>query len=141
MESWQVVLLALGALLAGALLPVIVQLWLSLRAAGAAASRLTSDAASALAALTATAQRLDRLTARLEEGRRVDRLLEGVDSLAGTLVRVNDATRLASALGAALGPAITAAVRSWTTAQPDDGVEPERSGNGAASRTEEEGGS
>lgn len=141
MESWQVVLLAIGALLAGALLPAIVQLWLSLRAVGAAAERLSSDAGAALAAVTATAQRLDRLTAKLEEDRRLDTLLEGVDSLSSTIVRLNDAVRVASALGAAVGPAITAAVRSWSAAQPDGGAGPERSGNGAAVQDDKEGGS
>lgn len=141
MASWQVAVLMVGALLTGALLPVLVQAWLSLRAAGAGAERLAADARTALAAVTATAQRLDRLTARLEEERRLDRVLEGIDSLSRTLVRVNDAVRVASALGAAVGPAITAALRSWSAAHPDGDAAPERSGNGAAVQDDKEGGS
>jgi hypothetical protein len=141
MEGWQVVLLVIGALLAGALLPAIVQLWLSLRAAGASAERLAADAAPALAAVTATARRLDRLTAKLEEERRLDTLLEGIDSLSRTIVRLNDALRVASALGAAVGPAISAAVRSWSAAHPGGVTGPEPSGDGAAVQHEEEGGS
>lgn len=131
MDTWQAIIVALGALLVGALLPVLVQLKLSLRALGAAGARLSVETGAALAAVTATAQRVDRLTARLEEGRRVENLLEGVDALSSTVARLNDAVRVASALGAAIGPAITAAARSWAAARPDDGTGPERAGNGA----------
>jgi hypothetical protein len=141
MEGWQVVLLVIGALLAGALLPAIVQLWLSVRAVGASAERLASDAGAALAAVTATARRLDRLTAKLEEERRLDTILEGIDSLSHTIVRLNDALRVASALGAAVGPAISAAVRSWNAAHPDGVTGPEPSGNGATVQDDKEGGS
>lgn len=141
MEGWQVVLLVISGLLAGALLPALVQLWLSLRAVGASAERLASDAGAALAAVTATAQRLDRLTAKLEEERRLDTMLEGFDSLSRTLVRLNEGLRVASALGAAVGPAISAAVRTWSAAHPDGGAGPEESGNGAAVQEEKEGGS
>mgnify|MGYP000995983555 CR=1 FL=1 len=139
MEAWQGMLLALGALLVGALLPVLFQLKLTLRTLGATGDRLSVEASAALAAVTATAQRLDRLTARLEEGRRVDTLLEGVDSLSATIARLGDAARVASAVGAAVGPAITAAARSWSAARTEDGAGPERAGNGAGvhDRTED----
>jgi hypothetical protein len=75
--------------------------------------------------VTATARRLDRLTARLEEDRRLDTLLEGIDSLSRAIVQLDDAVHVASALGAAVGPAISAAVRSWSAAQPDGGAGPE----------------
>lgn len=131
MEAWQGMILALGALVVGALLPVLVQLKLTLRSLGATGDRLAAEAGAALAALTATAQRLDRLTARLEEGRRVETLLDGVDALSATIARLNDAARVASALGAAVGPALAAAARSWSAAHTEDGAGPERAGNGA----------
>jgi hypothetical protein len=85
-EAWQAMALALAALLIGALLPAAVQLTLVLRTLRGTAAR--SDRA--LEAVTAAAERLERLAARLE-----------------------DSASLASALGAAVGPAIGAAVRSW----------------------------
>jgi hypothetical protein len=133
MDGWQTALLVIAALLAGALLPAIVQLWLSLRALSAAADRISARAEEALAAVTATAQRLDRLSARLEQGRRLDHLLDGIDSLSRTVVQLNDAVRVASAVGAAVGPAIGAAVRAWRSTQPTDGDAPAE-GNGAAAQ-------
>lgn len=131
METWQAVLLAIAALLAGALLPALVQAWTSLRQVTRAAEQVAADARRTLAAVTATAERLDRLTARLEEGRHVDRALDGVDALSRTAARLDDATRVASALGAAVGPAITAALRAWSATRPVEDDPPERSGVGA----------
>lgn len=114
MDAWQAVTLAVVALLAGALLPALVQLTLALRAWRATAAR--ADAA--LGAITATAQRVDRMTARLEEGDRLDRLLAGVDALSRAASHLVDGLRLATAVGAAVGPAVGAAVRSWHDARP-----------------------
>lgn len=115
MDAWQAVALSVVALLAGALLPAVVQLTLALRALRATAAR----AEEALDAGTSTAQRLDRLAARLEEGDRIEHLLEGVDALSRTASHLLDGARLASAVGAALGPAVGAAVRSWRESRPD----------------------
>jgi hypothetical protein len=138
MEGWQTALVVIAALLAGALIPAVVQLWLSLRSLATATARVSARADEALAAVTATAQRLDRLTARLEEGRRVDHLLDGIDSLSRTVVQLHDAVRVASAVGAAVGPAIGAAVRSWRSAHPDGGDAPAE-GNGTAAHDTETG--
>ncbi len=141
MEQWQTLLLVIAALLAGALLPAIVQLWLSLRSLGAAAERISAQAEQALVAVTSTAQRIDRLTGRLEQDQHVDHLLAGVDSLSRTVVQLNEAVRVASALGAAVGPAIGAAVNAWRAARSDEGTSPEKAGNGAVvHHTEERGG-
>jgi len=139
MESWQAVLLVIAALLAGALLPAFVQLWLSVRALGAAAERVSAQAQQALAAVTSTAQRIDRLTGRLEQDQHVDHLLAGVDALSRTVVQLQETVRVASALGAAVGPAIGAAVRAWRAARPDDGTSPERAGDGSGVHDTEEG--
>lgn len=131
METWQTLLVVLAALLAGALLPAIVQLWLTLRSLGAAAERASAQAQQALVAVTSTAQRIDRLTERLEQGQHVEHLLAGIDSLSRTVVQLHDTVRVASALGAAVGPAIGAAVHAWRATRPDDGTSPEKAGNGA----------
>jgi hypothetical protein len=139
MEGWQTALLVIGALLVGALLPAIVQLRLSLRALGAATERISAQAGEALEAVTATPRRLDRLTARLEEGQRVEGLLAGIDSLSRTVVQLQETVRVASAVGAAVGPAIGAAVRAWRATRPDDDAAPERAGDGAVVQDTQEG--
>lgn len=124
MDAWQAVILAVAALLVGALLPALVQLTLALRAVRATSAR----ADVALVAITATAVRLDRMTASLEEGKRLDRFLEAIDALSRTTSRLLDGARLASAVGAAVAPAVGAAVRSWRASRPagaaqGDGIE------------------
>jgi hypothetical protein len=124
MDAWQVVTLALAALLVGVLLPAAVQLTLALRAWRATAVR----AEQALVAATAAAERVERLTARLEEGGRMERLLGALDGLSGMASRVQEAARVAGAVGAAVGPAVGAAVRAWRDSRvegpPANGGEP-----------------
>jgi len=115
MDAWQAAVLAVVALLIGALVPMLIQASLALRALRAAALQ----AGPALAALTTTTQRLDRLTARLEADGRLERALEAVDSLARTIIRFQDTARVATAVGAAVGPAVGAAVRSWRASRED----------------------
>ena len=91
MEGWQTAIVVVVALVAGALIPVLVQLSMTLRSARAT---------------------LDRTGARL------DRTL---DALAATAERIDRATRMASAVGAAVGPAVGAAVRAWRASRPEDG--------------------
>jgi hypothetical protein len=105
-DTWQAVMLAVVALLVGALLPALVQLTLALRA------------------VRATAERLDRITARLEEGDRVDHALEAIDSLSRMVTRLQETTRVAAAVGAAVGPAVGAAVRAWRASQGDGASSP-----------------
>jgi len=101
MDAWQAVMLAVVALLVGALLPALVQLTLALRS------------------LRSTADRLDRVTAKFEDGGGIDRLLEGIDSLSRMVSRLQETTRVAAAVGAAVGPAVGAAVRSWRASHGD----------------------
>jgi len=134
MDAWQAVTLAVVALLVGALLPAVVQLALALRALRATAAR----ADGALAAVTSTAQRLDRLAARLEEGDRIEHFLQGVDALSRTASHLLDGARLASAVGAAVGPAVGAAVRSWRESRSDGA---QQGTNGTTTPHEREGAS
>lgn len=139
METWQALLLVIAALLAGALLPAIVQLWLTLRSLGSAAERVSAQAQQALVAVTSSAQRIDRLTGRLEQDQHVEHLLAGIDALSRTVVQLQDTVRIAAALGAAVGPAIGAAVHAWRAARTDDGTSPEKAGNGAVAHEAEAG--
>jgi hypothetical protein len=119
-DTWQAVMLAVVALVVGALLPALAQLTPALRAWRATADR----ADRAFAAITATAERLNRLAARLEEGGRMDRALEALDSLSRMVTRLQETTRVAAAVGAAVGPAVGAAVRSWRASQGDGASSP-----------------
>jgi hypothetical protein len=109
MEAWQAVLVGLAGVLAGALVPAIAVLVLALlqvRTATARAQRV-------LEALAATAERVDRIGARLERGDSIERLVVGVESVSRLVGRLEDGARVATAVGAAVGPAVGAAVRAW----------------------------
>lgn len=115
MEAYQVALVAVAALLVGALLPVLFQLLLTLKAVRA----MVEEAGPAVASIVATSERLERLTAKLEEGGRVDRALEAVDSLSATVGKLQETARLASTIGAAVIPAVAAAVQAWRARDED----------------------
>jgi hypothetical protein len=128
MEAYQAVLVALAALLVGVLIPVVFQVLATLRAVRA----VVEQAGPAVASIQATAARLDRLTVKLEEDGRVDRALEAVDSLSRTVTRLQETAKLASTVGAAVVPAVMAAVQAWSAAHED--------GEGAPAEAEAAGG-
>jgi hypothetical protein len=117
MEAYQAVLLAVVALLVGALLPVLYQLSLTLRAVRSVAER----AGPVVASVGATAERLERIAEKLEADGRIDGALATIDSLSRTVAKLQDTARLASTLGAAVIPAVAAAVQAWQ-ASGEDGV-------------------
>jgi len=120
MESWQTAVIVVVTFMAGATLPVLLQLSMALRSARRALEQTTSRAGRALDAVTATAERLDRATASVDE-RRVRAFMESLDSLMRTVNQLRQSARVATAVGAALGPAVGAAVRAWRAGRPDDG--------------------
>lgn len=136
MESWQTAVVILLALLVGAAIPVLVSLGAALRGARLGMDRAGTQLAETLAAVTSAAQRMDRLTSRLEEGKRVETLLESVAALSQTMNQLRDGARVASAVGAAVGPAVGAAVRAWRETRhegdggPDGRAEPRTTGEG-----------
>lgn len=132
MESWQTAVVVVVALVAGALLPVLVQLSMTLRSARAALERTSARLDRALDAVGATAERLDRATAGIDE-RRIHALMESFDALHRTLNRLGDSVRVATAVGAAVGPAVGAAVRAWRTGRPEEGDGGERGHEAAGS--------
>lgn len=120
MESWQTAVVVVVSVLTGAVLPVLVQLSITLRSSRAALERASVRLDRALDAVAATAERLDKATAGLDE-RRIRAAMESLESLARTVNQVRESVRVASAVGAAVGPAVGAAVRAWRAGRPEDG--------------------
>ncbi len=115
MENWQTAVLVLGAVVAGALLPVLVQLSLTLRSSRAVLEETSVRLGRTLDAVTSTAGRLDRIAAGLES----------------TVDRVRESVRIASAVGAAVAPSVGAAVNAWRAGAPDDRAAPTLGGGAA----------
>jgi hypothetical protein len=118
MEAYQAVLLAVVALLVGALLPVLFQLALTLRAVRTVAEQ----AGPVVASVAVTAERLQRITEKLEAEGRVDHAIEALDALSRTVGKLQETARLASTVGAAMVPAVAAAAQAWQASGEDDGA-------------------
>jgi hypothetical protein len=93
MQNWQLAVVVLLAVLVGAALPVLMQLWITLR--------------TARSVLATGGQRLDRA---LEE---VTGTATRISQIADSLQALSEKIRIASAIGAAVGPAVAAAVRAF----------------------------
>lgn len=113
MESWSVALVVLAAVLVGAAIPVVVQLRATLRTMDETLQRSGARLDEALRATTVAAGRIDAWVVRLEEGGRIEQLVDGVTAVTGMVNQLRDTVRIASALGAAVGPAVAAAVRAF----------------------------
>jgi hypothetical protein len=113
MESWGTALVVLAALLVGAAIPALVQLRATLRAMEKTLQRSGARLDEALGATTAAAGRIDALVVRLEEGGRIEQLVDGVAAVSRMVSQLRDTVRVASAVGAAVGPAVAAAVHAF----------------------------
>jgi hypothetical protein len=112
-ESWGIALVVLAAVLVGAAIPVLVQLRATLRATEKTLHRSGARLDEALGATVAAAARIDGFVVRLEEGGRLEQLLDGVAALNRMVNQLRDTARVASAVGAAVGPAMAAAVHAF----------------------------
>jgi ABC-type transporter Mla subunit MlaD len=104
METWQVALLTVSALLVGALVPAIIQFQIALKTLARAIDR--------------TSERLDRTLARAEtilgtvekRSGEIDAFLGAIGSVSDSLEKAKTTLASVSQLGAALVPALSAAV-------------------------------
>lgn len=140
METWQALLLVVTALLVGAAIPALVLFATALRAIRVGVDRVGERADAAFAAATSVAGRVDRVIDQLEKGDRLGAALDGLASLSRTLNQLQETARVASAVGAAVAPAVGAAVRAWREhrdggAGPDDDA---RADLGSAAEEREE---
>jgi uncharacterized protein YoxC len=97
MESLEVVKVVLLALVVGAALPLAVQLWITLRSVRQAIDRAGHG-------IDRTLRDVAETSAELRE-------------LAASVQQLRSSVRMASAIGAAVGPAVVAAVRAFRDAK------------------------
>jgi len=112
MESWQTAVVVVISLLGGAVLLALLQLSIALRGTRVALTRTALRARRAIDGIANVAERLDRVTAGLDEAR-IRTALESVDAVLRTVSQLRESTRVAAAVGAAVAPAIGAAVKAW----------------------------
>ncbi len=112
-ESGGMALVVLAAVLVGAAIPGLVQLRATLRAMEKTLQRSGARLDEALGATTAAAGRIDGLVSRLEEGGRIEQLVDGIAAVSRMVSQLRDTVRVATAVGAAMGPAVAAAVHAF----------------------------
>lgn len=120
MEGWQIALVVLVSVLVGALLPLLVQLYGTLRTLRAVIEKSAKDVESALAGIHRTADRLDRLGAALEKDGKMAEIVEGATNAAQMVSQFRGTMQVAGPVAAAVVPAVMAAVRAWKGAMQED---------------------
>jgi ABC-type transporter Mla subunit MlaD len=108
---WTIVGVVLLGVLVGAATPVLFQLYSTLRATRKLLERLGPKMNDALDELHQAGQRFSGLAGALEQNtKRAQALFDAVGDIGESVSRLRDSLKTASAVGAALGPAIAAAI-------------------------------
>jgi phosphoribosylcarboxyaminoimidazole (NCAIR) mutase len=120
MDGLQIALVVLAAVMVGALLPLVVQLYGTLHTLRTVIDKSAKDVEAAMVSIHRTADRLDRLGSALEKDGKIDDIVAGVTSAAQMVNQMRGTLQMASTVSAAVVPAMTAAVRAWKGAM-DEG--------------------
>jgi uncharacterized protein YoxC len=138
--TWQIIGMILLAIIVGALIPVLVQLRKTLRAAETVLSTTGPKIDKTLDEVSEAASRINQVGRSLErdaEGLRV--FTDAAANLGKSLKQAHDTLRTVTAVGAAVGPAIAAGLRSLFTSARDDEAAPPRRDHAAPAEAPETG--
>jgi uncharacterized protein YoxC len=112
-ESWSLVIALLLAVLVGASLPVLFQLFLTLGAARRTIRQVGPRVTEMLGALKETTDRLNRATTGLDESaQRARKLFDAAGDLGDSMQKLSRSLKPAVMLGSALGPALAVAIKT-----------------------------
>jgi hypothetical protein len=120
MEGWQIALVVLVAVLVGALIPLIVQLYGTLHTLRTLVEKSAKDVEAGVQSIHRTADRIDRLGAALEKDGKMTTIVEGVASAAQMVNQLRGTMQVAGPIAAAVVPAVMAGVRAWKGAMEAD---------------------
>lgn len=137
MDAWQVALVVMVAVLVGALLPILVQLYSTLHTVRTIVDKSAKDVEAAVVSIHRVADRVDRLGKTLEKDGRIEEIVEGLSSAAHVLNQMRGTMQVAGTVSAAVVPAVAAAVKAWKSAHEDPSPEPAEAPAAAASSTNE----
>jgi len=138
MDGFQTALLVLAAVLVGALLPLVVQLYSILHTLRQVLEKGARDIEEGTKTVHTVADRIDRLTSGLEKDGKLDALVSGLTGVSETVVQLRDTLKIASAVGAAVVPAVGAAVRAWRShPAPEGSGDEDRAGAGRSGGSRE----
>ena len=118
MSPWQIAILVVVTLFVGLLIPSILQLRATLRAIETVATRTGSRLAVTLRNIELSSERIEHLTRGTEGGeRQISELMQRLDEANEVLRRLCRTAQFASSVGAAVGPAVMAAIHAYQNAR------------------------
>lgn len=120
MEGWQIALVVLLALLVGALLPLLAQLYGTLHTVRRVVEKSARDVEAAAASMHRVSDRLDRLGASLEKDGKMQEIVDGLANAAQLVNQMQGTLRMAGTVSAAVVPAVAAAVKAWKGSMQED---------------------
>ena len=120
MQGWQIALVVLVAVLVGALLPLIVQLYGTVHTLRTLVEKSAKDVEAGVQSIHRTADRIDRLGAALEKDGKMATLIDGAASAAQMVNQIRGTMQVAGPIAAAVVPAVMAGVRAWKGAMQED---------------------
>jgi len=120
------ILVVLAAVLVGAIVPVLVQLWRTLKAAEKTLETTGRRMNDALDGLTTTLTRVNQAVDGLDVGLgRISSLLESLGAIGDALARVRSSIGAVASVGSVLGGAVLAALGLGARSHRDEPVRPE----------------
>ena len=114
MEAWNVAAIVMLAILVGAAIPVLIQLFLTLRSARQVLDRTGPRLDLAVSEIHQVTGKVNRLADNLDGGaEHLGKLVQESGELARTLGKFRRSVQSASAMGSAVGPAVAAAIHAF----------------------------
>jgi predicted PurR-regulated permease PerM len=119
MDPVQVALLVLVAVVVGMLIPLVFQLYSLAHSARELVEKSSKDVEATLKGVHHAAERIDRLTEKLERDGRIDTIVDGLTSAAQVASQMKSTLHTATTVAAAAAPAIAAAVHAFRAGMDD----------------------
>jgi uncharacterized protein YoxC len=114
-DPWTIVGVVLLAVFVGAAMPVLFQLYTTLRVTRNLLDRLGPKIDGTLSEIRETTTRMNRVGSGLEESvKRAQSLLDAAGDIGQSMKSLHESLKTATAVGSALGPALAAAIKAFT---------------------------
>jgi uncharacterized protein YoxC len=112
MENWQVALIVILAIFVGVLIPSVVQFQMTMRSIHRFVRNNETDVRVAMVELKRLAAHVNRVGSIVESNtKQIESFFSSLEGVGHSIRRIRGAMRTASLLGAAVGPALAAAVK------------------------------
>jgi uncharacterized protein YoxC len=124
MENWQVALIVILAIMVGVMIPAIIQFQMTMRSLHRFVRNNEDDVRVTMVELNRLATHINRIGSVVEANtKQIQSFFNSLEGVGHSIRRLRGAVRTASLLGAAVGPALAAAVKArqegaHTNAQP-----------------------